>query len=198
MTGERLDRREVVARLLRDRGDAVVVSGLGAPTWDVAALGDHPRNFPLWGAMGGCVPVALGLALAQPQTPVIAVTGDGEMMMGLGSLAVVGQQAPSNLAVIVLDNGEYGETGAQRAHTADRADLAAIARGAGIEQAVQVADASALEDLADRLARVEAGPLFACVKIKPGPAPRQSVANALRDAAHARVRLREALGLPRE
>lgn len=198
MSAGRLDRRAAVARLLRDRGEAVVVSGLGAPTWDVAALGDHPRNFPLWGAMGGCVPMALGLALARPDTPVIAVTGDGEMMMGLGSLAVVAQQAPPNLAVIVLDNGEYGETGAQRAHTADGADLAALARAAGIPDATEVHDDPALEALARRLPVASAGPLFACVKIAPGPAPRASVANALRDAAHARVRLREALGLPRE
>lgn len=198
MSGDRLDRRAAVARLLRDRGEAVVVSGLGAPSWDVAALGDHPRNYPLWGAMGGCVPMALGLALARPETPVIAVTGDGEMMMGLGSLAVVAQQAPPNLAVIVLDNGEYGETGAQRAHTADVADLTALARAAGIADAVEVTEAEGLEALAGRLPVAAAGPLFACVKIAPGPAPRAAVANAVRDAGHARVRLREALGLRRE
>ncbi|MEO1688523.1 MAG: thiamine pyrophosphate-dependent enzyme, partial [Pseudomonadota bacterium] len=143
-----LDRREVVARLLRDRGEAVVVTGLGNPTWDVAAAGDHARNLYLWGAMGGAVAMALGLALARPETPIWCVTGDGEMMMGLGSLAVAAQSAPANLSILVLDNGEYGETGAQRAHTAAGADLAAIARGCGIAAAVRVEDAAGLEALA--------------------------------------------------
>jgi thiamine pyrophosphate-dependent acetolactate synthase large subunit-like protein len=198
----RLDRRHVVARLLRDRGEAVVVSGLGSPSWDVAAPGDHPRNVYLWGAMGGCVSMALGLALAKPDVPVLAVTGDGEMMMGVGSLAVVAQQAPANLAIVTLDNGEYGETGAQRAHTAPnaphRADLEALARASGLRAARTVTTEAELEALAAEIPTLTAGPVFVSVTVAPGPAARGAIANALRDIAHGRARTRLALGLKAE
>ncbi|MEQ1882690.1 MAG: thiamine pyrophosphate-dependent enzyme, partial [Burkholderiales bacterium] len=84
------DRRAVARALLADRGDLLVVAGLGAPAWDVTAAGDHPLNFPLWGGMGGAAMIGLGLALAQPKRPVLVLTGDGEMLMGLGSLATLG------------------------------------------------------------------------------------------------------------
>jgi len=118
MQASGLDRRAVVKRLLFDRGDLLVVAGLGAPAWDVAAAGDHPLDFPLWGAMGGAAMVGLGLALAQPSRKVLVITGDGEMLMGLGSLATIGAQHPRNLRIIVLDNERYGETGQQHTHTA--------------------------------------------------------------------------------
>jgi thiamine pyrophosphate-dependent acetolactate synthase large subunit-like protein len=120
-----LDRRHAVARLLRDRGDALIVSGLGSPTYDVAAAGDDPRNFYLWGAMGGACMIGLGLALAKPERRVLVITGDGEMLMGLGSLATIGVKRPANLGIVVLDNGLHGETGLQPSHTAHATDLAA-------------------------------------------------------------------------
>ncbi len=135
-----LRRRAVVAKLLAERGDLLVVSGLGEPTWDVAAAGDDPRTFPLWGAMGGAVMIGLGLALAQPAQAVLVITGDGEMLMGLGSLAVVGLKQPRNLAIVVLDNERYGETGMQATHTAGDADLAATAQALGIATARTVRD----------------------------------------------------------
>ena len=113
-----LDRRSVVSSLLAGRKDAIVVGGLGASTYDIAAAGDHARNFYLWGAMGGAVMIGLGLALAQPKLPVVVITGDGEMLMGMGSLATVGLQKPANLTIVVLDNESYGETGGQVSHTA--------------------------------------------------------------------------------
>jgi thiamine pyrophosphate-dependent acetolactate synthase large subunit-like protein len=112
-----LDRRAVAAEILKDRGDALVVTGLGAPTWDTAAAGDHALNFYTWGGMGGAAMIGLGLALAQPKRRVIIITGDGEMLMGLGSLATIGVQQPRNLALIVMDNEHYGETGMQETHT---------------------------------------------------------------------------------
>ena len=99
-----LDRREFVQRLLVDRGDLLVVPGLGSATYDVAAAGDHPLNFYLWGAMGGTAMIALGLALARPDRRVVAIPGDGDMLMGLGSLATIGVKQPKNLVVVVLDN----------------------------------------------------------------------------------------------
>ncbi len=115
---EGLDRREVVRILLEGRGETLLVSGLGSPTYDVAAVGDHPRNFYLWGAMGGTAMLGLGLALAQPETSVLVLTGDGDMLMAMGSFATIAQQAPKNLSIIVLDNGLYGETGGQSTATA--------------------------------------------------------------------------------
>jgi len=112
-----LDRRDVVKRLLIDREDLLVVPGLGAPTYDVAAAGDHPLNFYLWGAMGGAAMIGLGLALARPDRRVAVITGDGEMLMGLGSLATIGVKQPANLSIVVLDNRHYGETGMQASHT---------------------------------------------------------------------------------
>ena len=113
-----LNRRDVVAQLLADRGeDLLVVPGLGQPCYDCFAAGDDPRTFYLWGAMGGAVPVAIGLAVAQPEKRVLVITGDGEMLMGLGSLTAAAAEGLPNLAVCVLDNERYGETGQQKTVT---------------------------------------------------------------------------------
>ena len=158
-------RREVVAALLADRGDLLVVTGLGAPTWDAAAAGDAAATFPLWGAMGGAVMVGLGLALAQPGRRVLVLTGDGEMLMGLGSLATVAVKRPANLAIVVLDNELYGETGNQDTHTAHGVDLAAVARAAGFASAETVQDSKRIEAARLRL-REAAGPVFVAVKVR--------------------------------
>src|ERR1700684_2657572 len=112
-----LERRDFVRQLLIDRGDLLVVPGLGSATYDVAAAGDHPLNFYLWGAMGGAAMIGLGLALAQPTRRVLVLTGDGEMLMGLGARASIAALRPGNLAIAVLDNGRFGETGQQSSHT---------------------------------------------------------------------------------
>ncbi len=161
-----LDRRAVVASLLAERGDLLVVCGLGAPAWDATAAGDHPLTFPLWGAMGGAAMIGLGLAIAQPQRPVLVLTGDGEMLMGLGSLATIGVQRPGNLALVVLDNERYGETGMQETHTAHGIDLAAIAAGCGFRTSETLHEMAGVEALHRRLHRRD-GPLFAQIKIAP-------------------------------
>src|SRR6202012_2383817 len=122
-----MERRDFVRELLIDRGDLLVVSGLGSATYDTAAAGDHPLNFYLWGAMGGTAMIGLGLALAQPQRRVAVLTGDGDMLMGLGSLATTGVKQPNNLVIVVLDNTHYGETGMQPSHPSAGIDLAATA-----------------------------------------------------------------------
>ena len=131
-----LHRRDVVASLLKGRKGMVAVGGLGASTNDMAAAGDHDRNFYLWGGMGGAVMMGLGLALAQPDTPVVVITGDGEMLMGMGALATIGLQKPGNLSIVVLDNEAYGETGGQVSHTASTADLTGVIRPAASQIAV--------------------------------------------------------------
>jgi thiamine pyrophosphate-dependent acetolactate synthase large subunit-like protein len=160
-----LRRREVVAELLKDRGDMLVVAGLGASAWDVTAAGDHPLNFPLWGAMGGAVAVGLGLALAQPKRRILVITGDGEILMGLGSLATVAVQGPSNLCIVVLDNERYGETGMQLTHTAGDIDLAATASACGISACRTITDAKSLASHLPQI-RNDVGPVFVNVKVR--------------------------------
>ncbi|MEZ5925253.1 MAG: thiamine pyrophosphate-dependent enzyme [Hyphomicrobiaceae bacterium] len=188
---KRLDRRAAVRRLVEPRQDTLLISGLGSPTYDVAAVGDHPRNFYLWGAMGGAAMMGLGVALAQPSTPVLVLTGDGDMLMGIGSFATIALKAPRNLAIVVLDNGIYGETGGQPTATSGGADLAAIARASGIPETSTVDSLEALDPLARRLHRLGDGPCVAVVKIKPDPVPRVMT---LKDAHHNQVRFRAALG----
>lgn len=160
-----LDRRAVVSELLRDRKGAFAVGGLGASTYDIAAAGDHDRNFYLWGGMGGAVMIGLGLALAQPTLPVVVITGDGEMLMGMGSLATVGLQQPKNLSIIVLDNEAYGETGGQASHTCGSADLVGVAKACGIGDSRAISTMAEVEAFASSLQDVTAGPRFASAKI---------------------------------
>ena len=165
-----LERRAVAAALLKDRGDLLVVSGLGASSWDVTAAGDHPATFPLWGAMGGGAMIGLGLALAQQDRRVLVVTGDGEMLMGLGALATIGLKSPANLAIVVLDNERYGETGMQSTHTAGPADLAAVAKDVGIAVTGTVQDQAGLDE-AHPVIRQAAGPVFYVIKVRADTPP---------------------------
>ncbi|MBV8850233.1 MAG: aldehyde dehydrogenase [Methylobacteriaceae bacterium] len=165
-----LHRRAVVAELLRDRSDLLVIAGLGAPNWDVSAAGDHPNNFPLWGAMGSAAMIGLGLALAQPQRRVLVITGDGEMLMALGALATIAAQKPANLTVCVLDNERFGETGMQKTHTAYGIDLAGIAKAAGFPKSLLVREAQQVTELRE-CAHNGTGPTFAQVKIDPEALP---------------------------
>ncbi len=184
-----LDRRAVVAKLLADPGELLVVTGLGSATYDAGAAGDRAENFYLWGAMGGSVMIGLGLAIAQPTRRVLVITGDGEMLMGMGSLATVAAQAPKNLAVAVLDNGQFGETGAQRSHTGHGTDLAAIAAACGWPATTIATTMAEIELLAGRLRR-EA--LFAVIKISTAEVPRVLPP---RDGAYLTHRFQAALGV---
>jgi thiamine pyrophosphate-dependent acetolactate synthase large subunit-like protein len=160
-----LRRREVAKALLRDRDGLLVIAGLGSCAWDITAAGDDPLNFPLWGAMGGAPSIGLGLALAKPDSRVLVITGDGEMLMGLGSLATIAIQAPPNLAVVVLDNERYGETGMQPTHTAYGADLPGIARASGFPVIGQVDNQSGLEAALPVILEAP-GPVFFNIKVR--------------------------------
>lgn len=186
-----LERRSVVSALLEGRKDAIVVGGLGASTYDIAAAGDHDRNFYLWGAMGGAVMIGLGVALAQPELPVVVITGDGEMLMGMGSLATVGLQQPKNLSIIVLDNEVYGETGGQASHTGSNTDLVGVARACGISDSRAVATLAEIKAFAASMQDVGAGPRFASIKIDSANLERV-LAN--RDGTFIVNRIRGALG----
>jgi thiamine pyrophosphate-dependent acetolactate synthase large subunit-like protein len=186
-----LERRDVVSTLLSQRKDAIVIGGLGASTYDIAAAGDNDRNFYLWGAMGGAVMIGLGIALAQPKLPVLVITGDGEMLMGMGSLATVGLQKPGNLTIVVLDNERYGETGGQTSHTASAADLVGVARACGIGDTRAITTMAEVEAFAPSLQDVSAGPRFASVKID-GANLERALSN--RDGTFIVNRIRGALG----
>ena len=188
---ERLERRAAMATLLAERGDdLLVVPGLGSTTWDLAAIGDNAKNFYLWGAMGGAAMIGLGLALAQPKKRVAVVTGDGEMLMGMGSLATIGVQRPGNLAIIVFDNGVYGETGMQPSHTQSGVDLVGVARGCGFPTCLEVREDASLRDLAARL-KTLGEPLFARVLIAAEEPPRVLPE---RDGIALKQRFRAAIG----
>jgi thiamine pyrophosphate-dependent acetolactate synthase large subunit-like protein len=184
-----LRRRAVVEALLSRRGNILVVAGLGAPAWDVTAAGDGPLNFPLWGAMGGAVPVGLGLALAQPSHRVLVITGDGEMLMGIGSLATVAIQRPPNLAIVVLDNERFGETGMQLTHTAESVDLAAIAAANGIPVCRTIKDDKGLQSGLPQI-RDAAGPVFFNIKVRAEKLP---LVLPPKDGAYLKDRFRLAL-----
>ena len=185
------DRREFVAALLAKLPDALVITGLGSPTYDVFAAGDRDRNFYLWGAMGGASIMGLGLAIARPDQQVLVITGDGEQLMGLGGLSTIGAQQPKNLTIVVLDNGHFGETGMQRSHTSLGTDLAAVARACGIGNAFRVDDMSGVDRIAEA-ALARGGTCFAQVIVKADDLPR---ALPSRDGVHLKNRFRKELGL---
>jgi len=184
-----LRRREVVAALLAQRDDLLVVAGLGSTAWDCTAAGDHPLTFPMWGGMGLAAMTGLGLALAQPARRVLVVTGDGEMLMGLGSLATIGVERPANLSVVVIDNERYGETGMQKTHTANGVDLAAMARAAGFASSALLRDSAGLEALRQAVHGAP-GPHFAQIKVAAEKAP---VVLPPREGTLLKNRFREAL-----
>ena len=184
-----LSRRDVVARILKHREDALVVTGLGSSTWDVAAADDNPLNFYLWGGMGGAAVLGLGLALAQPERRVLVITGDGEFMLGLGALATIAVAAPGNLAVLVIDNEHYGETGMQEGHTGAGVDLGGMAAAAGWPKTILARTDDEVNALAPLLYN-EPGPVFATVKVNRDPVP---LVLPARDGTAIRARFREAL-----
>ncbi len=187
-----IERRAFVADLLKACPDALVITGLGSPTYDVFAAGDSARYFYLWGAMGGTTTMGLGLALAQPERPVLIITGDGEQLMGLGGLATAAAQQPPNLSIVVLDNGHFGETGMQRSHTSLGTRLADVAQACGVSHTQAVFSETEIPALAQRI-NARNGMLLAQVHIRQDDIPRVLPS---RDGVYLKNRFREALGFP--
>ena len=189
MTNTVLNRRQATAAMLQARGDALVVASLGNPTYDVAAAGDSPANFYLWGAMGGAAMMGLGLALAQPKRRVVVFVGDGEMLMGLGSLATIACEKTANLTIVALDNEHYAETGMQRSHTGRGIDLAALAKAAGFATVASARTAGELASV-QRLPYEAPGPVFIHLKVSAQP---EAASLPARDGPYLRSRFREHL-----
>ena len=192
MVNHTLDRRAVVARLVSRRENTLIITGLGSPSYDVHAAGDHDDTFYLWGAMGSAALVGLGLAQAQPDKRVLVLTGDGEQLMGLGGLATIAVAKPRNLTIVVLDNGHYGETGMQLSHTGHGLDLASIAAAAGFAATGTVSDMAGVVQLAEQICVTGSGPGLFVVRIKPENLPRSL---PVRDAVYLKNRMRSHLGL---
>lgn len=168
-----------------------MVTGLGSPSYDTHAAGDHDGNYYLWGAMGGAALVGLGVAQAQPDRRVLVVTGDGEQLMALGGLATIGVAKPRNLAIVVIDNHHFGETGMQSSHTGRGVDLARIAEACGFEQTATIREPHEVDDLVTSLRRPAEGPRLFVVKVKAENPPRSLPS---RDAVHIKNRFRAHLG----
>jgi len=200
MSEATLQRRPLVKKILAGADDnLLVIAGLGSPNWDITEAGDRPLNMPLWGGMGAPVPMGLGLAIAQPTKRVLVITGDGDMLMSLGSLATVAAQQPDNLAICVLDNEKFGETGNQATATAPRnngptdsgagADLSVVAKGCGIADSGVVSAESEVAQLVKDL-RTRKGPLFRVVKVM---VEKLDFVMPPQDGAHLKDRFRQAL-----
>ncbi|MFZ6763116.1 thiamine pyrophosphate-dependent enzyme [Roseomonas sp. KE0001] len=188
--GGTLDRRLVVADLLKDRDRLMVVTGLGSPSYDVMAAGDHDLNFYLWAAMGSAAMVGLGLAQAQPDRPVLVVTGDGEQLMGFGALATIALRKPRNLSIVILDNGHFGETGMQPSHAGQGIEFARVAEAMGYPKVDVVTELQGVEPLRRRVHACESLNL-SVVKISAVNMPR---ALPPRDGVYVKNRFRLVLG----
>jgi thiamine pyrophosphate-dependent acetolactate synthase large subunit-like protein len=161
----RLEATRLLVAALQDEPATPVVASLGHPAYDLFAAGDRAANFYTWGSMGLATSIALGLALERPDTRVIALDGDGSLLMNLGSLSTIGWTRPANLIVIVWDNEQYGTTGGQPSATAATADLEAAARAMGITQTAGVRDTPSFAAALAR-ARTEAGPWVIVAKVE--------------------------------
>ncbi|MBV9557891.1 MAG: aldehyde dehydrogenase [Pseudolabrys sp.] len=186
-----MQRRDAIKRLLGKRpGNLFVVPGLGSTCWDLASLGENDRDFYVWGAMGGVAMIGLGLALAQADKRVAVITGDGEMLMGLGSLATIAVKKPPNLSIVVFDNGVYGETGMQPSHTSSGVNLVETARSCGFVNCFDIGSDAELDMLAGKLGAAD-GLLFARVPIAREEPPRVLPE---RDGVVIKQRFRRAIG----
>jgi thiamine pyrophosphate-dependent acetolactate synthase large subunit-like protein len=185
--------RASATKLLAERlGTEVVVSNLGQATLDLQQIADRPLNCYTFGSMGQCSSLGLGIALARPDVRVVCLDGDGSLLMNLGVLCTIANQAPANLAVVVWDNEVHATTGGQPTATAFRSSLAEIARGAGIEKVLQPGNEEDLARAFDRMLG-EDGPFFVEVKVDPNPASGQMN----RDLIGYKLRFMQALaGLP--
>lgn len=192
MSDTLLKRREVVAELLKDRGGLVVVSGLGSPTYDVMAAGDHDLNYYLWGAMGSAAMIGLGLALSRPERSVVTITGDGEMLMAMGAFATIAVQAPKNLTIVILDNRHYGETGMQLSHTGRGIDLSQVAESVNFDWSRRITTMDGVRDLRSR---IHARTALNCATVAVDTEEVQRVLPS-RDGVYIKNRVKAALGMP--
>jgi len=188
-----LSRAALTKRLvLKLKHDEAVIGGIGNANFDLFGAGHRPQNFYMLGSMGLACPIALGVALAQPERGVIALEGDGSILMGLGCLATIANLKPRNLTIIIWDNGIYQITGKQMAATGGATDIVAVARGAGIAASEWVRDEAHFDKLIARRFE-DGGPVLLAAKIDDEPGKVQTV----RDPSLIRNRFMKGLGTSR-
>ena len=169
ITNPTLDRREILGPLIPSPEDYLIVTGLAGPARDAAALtNDSPNTFTMAGCMGAAVSMGLGMSLAAPDRKILVITGDGELMMNLGSLASVATAQPENLTIVCIDNGRHGETGGQVGHTSERSDLELIAKGAGFAATMTLATSPQIQEAAEFLENSKS-PRFLLCRVIDGP-----------------------------
>lgn len=186
-----MDRRAAVKKLLDARDGALVVTGLGSPSYDVHAAGDRDDNYYLWGAMGGAALIGLGLAQAQPDKRVMVITGDGEQLMAFGSLATISVACPKNLDLIIVDNQHFGETGMQSSHTGKGIAFDKVATACGFWEVAELRSLEEVDALCERLRHPAKGPRLVVLKIIAENLPRSLPP---RDAVAVKNRFRAHLG----
>jgi thiamine pyrophosphate-dependent acetolactate synthase large subunit-like protein len=192
MAAPTMNRRDAVKALLDARDGALVVTGLGSPSYDVHAAGDRDDNYYLWGAMGGAALVGLGIAQARPEKRVMVITGDGEQLMAFGALATIAVAKPKNLDVIVLDNQHFGETGMQSSHTGRGIAFDQVAAACGFAETAELRTLEEVDLLCDSLLQPSAGPRLFVLKVAAENLPRSLPP---RDAVHVKNRFRRHLGV---
>jgi len=193
MTPATLDRREVLSRLFPNPQEHLFITGLAGSARDSAALTeDGPNLFTMAGAMGAATSMGLGVAMGAPERIVTVITGDGELLMNIGSLATVATVAPANLSIVCIDNGCHGETGGQNGHTSNKTNLEMMARGAGIASTMTIVTEDDLARGAAFLAEAP-GPRFIQIRVVDGP-PATYKRNL--NPAECRIRFRNAILRP--
>jgi len=180
-----MDRRDVVAALIRGRGESLIVTGLGSTCYDFG-IEDHPNTFYLWGGMGAAAMLGLGLALAQPTRRVVVVTGDGEMLMAMGAFATIGAKAPKNLSLVVIDNEHYSETGMQPTHVQRGVSLEGIAKACNFPSAETIWSEAELAKAVPDIFRGK-DLVFRDIKVN---TKRYPMSIRMRDGAHIKNRFR--------
>ena len=169
ITNPTLDRREILKPIIPNPEKYLIITGLAGPARDAAALTDDGDNtFTMAGCMGAAVSMGLGMALTSPNRQVLVITGDGELMMNLGSLASVATLQPANLSIVCIDNGCHGETGGQIGHTSHRTDLEVVAKGAGLGATMTLSESSQFAQAAEFL-KQSAAPRFLLCRVMDGP-----------------------------
>ena len=162
-----IDRRELLPQLFPNPDEWLFVSGLAGASKDAAALTKDGANiYTMAGAMGAAVSMGLGMALSAPNKNIAAINGDGEMLMGIGSLVTVATAQPQNLTIVCEDNAMHGETGRQTGHTAGVTNLEAIAQGAGFLSTMSISEPSQVSDAAAFIQNAP-GPRFLLARVLP-------------------------------
>jgi|TARA_B100000795_G_scaffold66282_1_gene45356 thiamine pyrophosphate-dependent acetolactate synthase large subunit-like protein len=170
-----LDRKVALPKLIGDTNRFLIISGLAGPAKDIGYLTqESPNTFLFGGAMGGAMPTALGLAVSRPNERVLCVTGDGDLLMSMGSLATIASVKPKNLIIICIDNGLYQETGGQKSHTGLGVNLSKVAEGCGIPNVLSIVNEQELNKGSLLIDNNLDGPIFILLKVSEKKPPQYS------------------------